>query len=264
MRRAGGRVLVPEGWSRAVVMRGPDGPARGGPGRPKSAAGDRDTYYTPPDGVTLKSKCEVNKYSRRDPKSTRALGISFSRPNPKMCLPRGSSRRERPRPRPRPGRGEGKRWAREGREETGEGCAGIRLPFASAPKTKHAKGTGARDATGKLLSPNATSRGMGAFLRETLRGRRPSGKSTALKPLSHAACQRAAVDADRFNAWKSGGLLEGAVAKVLRRAGNVGKSIRGSSLVLQVEQALGVGSGALRGHGSDIRDIAKAKQPKAR
>ena len=32
--------------------------------------------------------------------------------------------------------------------------------------------------------------------------------------------------------------------------------------LLQVEQALGVGSGALRGHGSDIRNIAKAKQPK--
>ena len=106
---------------------------------------------------------------------------------------------------------------------------------------------------------------MGAFLRETLRGASPSGKSTALKPLSHAERANAQpVDADRFNAWKSGGLLEGAVAKVLRRAGNVGKSIRGSSLVLQVEQALGVGSGALRGHGSDIRDIAKAKQPKAR
>ena len=117
---------------------------------------------------------------------------------------------------------------------------------------------------------------MGAFLRDTLRGSSPSGKSTTATtttaaaaaangraPLSHAERANAQpVDADRFNAWKSGGLLEGAVAKVLRRAGNVGKSIRGSSLVLQVEQALGVGSGALRGHGSDIRNIAKAKQPK--
>ena len=78
MRRAGGRVLVPEGWARAVVMRGPDGPARGGPGRPKSAAGDRDTYYTSPDGVTLKSKYEVNKYlSARPEIDARARDFFF-------------------------------------------------------------------------------------------------------------------------------------------------------------------------------------------
>jgi hypothetical protein len=33
--------------------------------------------------------------------------------------------------------------------------------------------------------------------------------------------------------------------------------IRGSSLVMQVEQALGVGSGALRGHGDQIQTMAK-------
>ena len=264
MRRAGGRVLVPEGWSRAVVMRGPDGPARGGPGRPKSAAGDRDTYYTSPDGVTLKSKYEVNKYlSARPEIDARARDFFFeTKPEdvpPARLVAPGT---------PSPASSAGEEKENAGRAKVAKKPAKDARnppPFASAPKTKHAKGTGARDATGKLLSPNATSRGMGAFLRETLRGASPSGKSTALKPLSHAERANAQpVDADRFNAWKSGGLLEGAVAKVLRRAGNVGKSIRGSSLVLQVEQALGVGSGALRGHGSDIRDIAKAKQPKAR
>ena len=47
----------------------------------------------------------------------------------------------------------------------------------------------------------------------------------------------------------------------MRRAGSVGKyayGIRGSSLVMQVEQALGVGSGALRGHGRQIQALAQA------
>jgi len=270
MRRAGGRVLVPEGWARAVVMRGPDGPARGGPGRPKSAAGDRDTYYTSPDGVTLKSKYEVNKYLSARPECDARARDFFFETKPEDLPP---ARLVAPGT-PSPASSAGEEKENAGRAKAAKPAKDGR---SAPPKTKHAKGTGARDATGKLLSPiapiagsRAASRGMGAFLRETLRGASPSGKSTALAaargraPLSRAERDNAQpVDADRFNAWKSGGLLEGAVAKVLRRAGNVGKSIRGSSLVLQVEQALGVGSGALRGHGSDIRDIAKAKQPKA-
>ena len=293
MRRAGGRVLVPEGWTRTVVMRGPDGPARGGPGRPKSAAGDRDTYYKSPDGVTLKSKYEVNKYLSSRPECDAQARDFFFETKPEDLPP---ARLVAPgTPSPASSAGEGKENAGRAAAATttakskaakqakgGDGGAAA-AKFATTPKAKSAKGAGARDATGKLLSPGAptpgsraASRGMGAFLRDTLRGSSPSGKSTTATtttaaaaaangraPLSHAERANAQpVDADRFNAWKSGGLLEGAVAKVLRRAGNVGKSIRGSSLVLQVEQALGVGSGALRGHGSDIRNIAKAKQPK--
>jgi jumonji domain-containing protein 2 len=54
----------------------------------------------------------------------------------------------------------------------------------------------------------------------------------------------------------------GAIAKVLQRAGSVGKSIRGSSLVMQVEQALGVGSGALRSHGNQIQTMSKTLSSK--
>ena len=70
------------------------------------------------------------------------------------------------------------------------------------------------------------------------------------------------VGTGTFSSWKAGGALERAVADVMRRAGSVGKyayGIRGSSLVTQVEQALGVGSGALRGHGRRIRLLAQAE-----
>lgn len=43
----------------------------------------------------------------------------------------------------------------------------------------------------------------------------------------------------------------------MKRASGVGKSIRGSSLVLQVEQALGVGTGSLRSHGNQIQTMSK-------
>jgi jumonji domain-containing protein 2 len=57
------RVAVPTGWQRDVVMRaGAGAPPPAGPGRPKSVTHDRDTYYTGPDGVVVKSKYEVVKY----------------------------------------------------------------------------------------------------------------------------------------------------------------------------------------------------------
>ena len=81
-----------------------------------------------------------------------------------------------------------------------------------------------------------------------------------MSPAERAA--GAAIGAETFSSWKAGGALERAVADVMRRAGSVGKyayGIRGSSLVMQVEQALGVGSGALRGHGRQIQSLAQAK-----
>ena len=53
-------------------------------------------------------------------------------------------------------------------------------------------------------------------------------------------------------------------AKVMKRASGVGKSIRGSSLVLQVEQALGVGTGSLRSHGNQIQTMSKTISRRAR
>ena len=83
-----------------------------------------------------------------------------------------------------------------------------------------------------------------------------------LTPTQRAA--GAAVGAETFSSLsKAGGALERAVADVMRRAqksaGRYACGIRGSSLVMQVEQALGVGSGALRGHGPQIQSLARAK-----
>ena len=67
----------------------------------------------------------------------------------------------------------------------------------------------------------------------------------------------------RLGEVRRDGVVERAVADVMRRAqksaGRYACGIRGSSLVMQVEQALGVGSGALRGHGSQIQSLARAK-----
>lgn len=89
--------------------------------------------------------------------------------------------------------------------------------------------------------------------------------SSPLKKAPMSRSERASaqpVELETLKRWIAGGLLEGAVAKVLQRASTVGKSIRGSSLVMQVEQALGVGSGALRSHGNQIQTMSKSLSTK--
>ena len=122
---------------------------------------------------------------------------------------------------------------------------------------------------------------MGGFLgldsiRKTLKmepvaaGKKPAvanasnAKSTKAPLSRNARANAVPVEEDTFRRWKSGGLLEGAIAKVMKRASGVGKSIRGSSLVLQVEQALGVGTGSLRSHGNQIQTMSKTISRRAR
>mmetsp|Transcript_3692 Transcript_3692/g.8822 ORF Transcript_3692/g.8822 Transcript_3692/m.8822 type:complete len:276 (-) Transcript_3692:228-1055(-) len=122
------------------------------------------------------------------------------------------------------------------------------------------------------------SRGVRAFLRDSLKGvvsaatggggggshsGHSGGAGTPGSPPTKVGMSRSdrasaqPVELETFKRWKAGGLLESAISKVLARASTVGKSIRGSSLVMQVEQALGVGSGALRSHGDQIQTMAK-------
>ena len=135
------------------------------------------------------------------------------------------------------------------------------------------RGSGGRDALGVLRGGNNASTSLSASRGKT-RGVKPnavssSGNQKALvkKKLLRTPTQRAvgtAVETETFSSLsKAGGALERAVADVMRRAqksaGRYACGIRGSSLVMQVEQALGVGSGALRGHGSQIQSLARAK-----
>ena len=273
-----GEVLVPEGWTRSVVMRGARGaPPPAGPGRPRSAAGDRDTYYTSPDGVVVKSKYEVVKYLGSNPAaSANASPRDFyfeSRPedapparlfraaSPTTPSPTASAegaRRAGP-------RGGARRRPAEAEEEKTSG--GGDDPSEPPSKTKGHARRSVRDVGGS----NRGRRGSGGrdalgVLRTNARGgtrRDPPGVGGGTP--SPSLPERAAggpVGTGTFSSWKAGGALERAVADVMRRAGSVGKyayGIRGSSLVTQVEQALGVGSGALRGHGRRIRLLAQAE-----
>jgi jumonji domain-containing protein 2 len=256
-------VLVPEGWTRSVVMRGARGaPPPAGPGRPRSAAGDRDTYYTSPDGVVVKSKYEVVKYLGSNLTNLTPRDFYFeSRPEdaPPARLHVASPATPSP-----TASADG---ARRGGERTRADQKAFDQKASSekASSEKSRRGSGGRDALGLLRSGNA-----GNNARTEVRPReikkppkrdpKPGG---SLKLLSNA--ERAAglaVGAETFSSWKAGGVLERAVADVMRRAGSMGKfrlsGIRGSSLVMQVEQALGVGSGALRGHGRQIQSLAQA------
>lgn len=280
-------VVVPEGWTRSVVMRGARGtPPPAGPGRPRSAAGDRDTYYTSPDGVVVKSKYEVVKYlgsnpaanakaSPRDfyfesrpedaPPARLFRAASPATPSPTASaegaragtFPRGARRRSE-KAFPEDEKTSARRAARSGGRET---STRARSSEWTKGTTKNAggggsnrRGSGGRDALG-LLRANGQDRS-----RRDDRNRVGVAKKPLLSPAERAA--GAAIGAETFSSWKAGGALERAVADVMRRAGSVGKyayGIRGSSLVMQVEQALGVGSGALRGHGRQIQSLAQAK-----
>ena len=264
-RRGDGRkdVLVPEGWTRSVVMRGARGaPPPAGPGRPRSAAGDRDTYYTSPDGVVVKSKYEVVKYLGSNLTNLTPRDFYFeSRPEdaPPARLHVASPATPSP-----TASADGARRGGE-RKRADQKAFDQKASSEKASSEKSRRGSGGRDALGLLRSGNA-----GNNARTEVRPRemkkppkrdpKPGG---SLKLLSNA--ERAAglaVGAETFSSWKAGGVLERAVADVMRRAGSMGKfrlsGIRGSSLVMQVEQALGVGSGALRGHGRQIQSLAQA------
>jgi jumonji domain-containing protein 2 len=256
-------VLVPEGWTRSVVMRGARGaPPPAGPGRPRSAAGDRDTYYTSPDGVVVKSKYEVVKYLGSTLTNLTPRDFYFeSRPEdaPPARLHVASPATPSP-----TASADGARRGGE-RKRADQKAFDQKASSEKASSEKSRRGSGGRDALGLLRSGNA-----GNNARTEVRPReikkppkrdpKPGG---SLKLLSNA--ERAAglaVGAETFSSWKAGGVLERAVADVMRRAGSMGKfrlsGIRGSSLVMQVEQALGVGSGALRGHGRQIQSLAQA------
>ena len=166
----------------------------------------------------------------------------------------------------------------------------------ATPRTPTARAAaGKRDSLGGFLSPlsfglspakrasarisvkttGGHTRGVRAFLRDSLRGAMgsamppPPGDGRSRKTNSSVTSPRRApmsrseranaqpVELETFKRWKAGGLLEGAVSKVMHRANAVGKSIRGSSLVMQVEQALGVGSGSLRRHGTQIQTMSR-------
>ena len=256
-------VRVPEGWTRSVVMRGARGaPPPAGPGRPRSAAGDRDTYYTSPDGVVVKSKYEVVKYLGSTLTNLTPRDFYFeSRPEdaPPARLHVASPATPSP-----TASADGARRGGE-RKRADQKAFDQKASSEKASSEKSRRGSGGRDALGLLRSGNA-----GNNARTEVRPReikkppkrdpKPGG---SLKLLSNA--ERAAglaVGAETFSSWKAGGVLERAVADVMRRAGSMGKfrlsGIRGSSLVMQVEQALGVGSGALRGHGRQIQSLAQA------
>ena len=266
-------VLVPEGWTRSVVMRGARGaPPPAGPGRPKSAAGDRDTYYTSPDGVVVKSKYEVVKYLGSNPAASAEASLSprdfyfESRPEdaPPARLFLASPATPSPTASADGARRENKKRA-DDEKQSGAKKSKASSKIAGADR----RGSGGRDALGVLRANNestslpARQRGAktNAVSHKSQNQNRVS-KKPLLTPTQRAA--GAAVGAETFSSLsKAGGALERAVADVMRRAqksaGRYACGIRGSSLVMQVEQALGVGSGALRGHGPQIQSLARAK-----
>ena len=298
------RVKVPEGWTRSVVMRGPDGaPPLAGPGRPKSAAGDRDTYYTSPEGIVVKSKYEVVKYLQKRPRDSESRATEWSprdfyfesRPedspparlsSPSTPSPTASS--ERPKGRRRAVLSEAKNLACSPNAKDSDSKLGSkrnRLAFfssrdaeATAAAKRGGEGTDALEGSRRVkptravkcgsLKPNGTgtSNGVSVSKRSAVKVN-PVELGVHAKPLKPLASFRSAsgepVGAETFGAWTAGGSLERAVAKVLRRAGSVRKyahGIRGSSLVTQVERALGVGSGTLRKHGVQIQSLARSKR----
>ena len=297
------RVAVPTGWQRNVVMRaGAGAPPPAGPGRPKSVTHDRDTYYTGPDGVVVKSKYEVVKYlGQYFPPTTHRLcdcpysscegtfpsalticpyiaihttdtfilqsgtnpstGVSArdfffeslpsDLPPARLVMPPGT---------PSPtGSADGNRGKnRQGSKTAGtakkERAAQSRA--ASDTQTREKKpsadrrGSGGRDALGLLnngVSSSVTKRT--GVMKKAAPAKPADAKTKVLKagaPLVTSAQRSAgiAIGSETFSSWTKGGVLETAVAKVMSRAGSVGKyayGIRGSSLVAQVEQALGVG-----------------------
>ncbi len=266
-------VLVPEGWTRSVVMRGARGaPPPAGPGRPKSAAGDRDTYYTSPDGVVVKSKYEVVKYLGSNPQGLSAKASLSprdfyfeSRPEdaPPARLFLASPATPSPTASADGARRENKKRA-DDEKQSGAKKSKASSKIAGADR----RGSGGRDALGVLRANNASTslpaRQRGAKTNAVSHKSQNQNrvKKPLLTPTQRAA--GAAVGAETFSSLsKAGGALERAVADVMRRAqksaGRYACGIRGSSLVMQVEQALGVGSGALRGHGPQIQSLARAK-----
>ena len=271
-------VLVPEGWTRSVVMRGARGaPSPAGPGRPKSAAGDRDTYYTSPDGVVVKSKYEVVKYLGSNPAASAEASLSprdfYFESRPEDAPPARLFLASPATPSPTAS-ADGARRENKKRADDEKQSGAKKRKASSKISGADRRGSGGRDALGVLRGGNNASTNLSASARGKTRGVKPnavssSGNQKALvkKKFLRTPTQRAvgtAVETETFSSLsKAGGALERAVADVMRRAqksaGRYACGIRGSSLVMQVEQALGVGSGALRGHGSQIQSLARAK-----
>ena len=88
-------VLVPEGWTRKVVMRGQAAiaaearktSAMASRSYSKAKDGDRDTYYTSSCGLTIKSKYEVNKFLALYPNCGVALRDFYFERSPRDLPP---------------------------------------------------------------------------------------------------------------------------------------------------------------------------------
>ena len=258
-------VLVPEGWKRTVVKKRGD------------KEGARETTYKSPDGKTLRSKQELTRYLGSNPRCGATLRDFYFETNAEDLPPTRLLAPGTPSPTASgddKGAGEGKRKGGSQGASSAGARAALKVKNGGVSKPSVAK-RGSASST-----PNARD-SLGGFLgldsiRKTLKmepvaaGKKPAvanasnAKSTKAALSRNARANAVPVEEDTFRRWKSGGLLEGAIAKVMKRASGVGKSIRGSSLVLQVEQALGVGTGSLRSHGNQIQTMSKTISRRAR
>ena len=259
-------VLVPEGWKRTVIKKRGD------------KDGARETTYKSPDGKTLRSKQELTRYLGSNPRCGATLRDFYFETNAEDLPPARLLAPGTPSPTASgddKGAGEGKRKGGSQGASSAGARAALKVKNGGVSKPSVAK-RGSASST-----PNARD-SLGGFLgldsiRKTLKmepvekpGKKPTvakasnAKSTKAPLSRNARANAVPVEEDTFRRWKSGGLLEGAIAKVMKRASGVGKSIRGSSLVLQVEQALGVGTGSLRSHGNQIQTMSKTISRRAR
>ena len=268
----GADVLVPEGWKRTVVKR----PA--GTLRKNTPDADRDTFYRSPDGKTLKSKHEVTKYLGSNPSASHGVTVKdfFFETTPSDAPP---ARLLAPAT-PSPASSEEKKTFGGGGRSTSGGAK--RKPSTTttsaqskrrvAPKSKATKLNASKSSGGVGKKSSSTATPKTKSKRESLSGflsplklfasssgaAKQRNEKTGKVPMSRTE-RAAAVDVapETFKKYKQAGLLENAITDVLRRAGAVGKAVRGSSLVMQVEQALGVGSGTLRSHGNQIQTMSR-------
>lgn len=263
-------VLVPEGWKRTVVK--------------KSPKGARETTYKSPDGKPIRSRSELTRYLGSNPRCGATLRDFYFETKaedlpPARLLAPGT-------PSPAASGGDDAKGKVKGSFGASSGRAALKVKNGgvSKPSSGAKRGSGsnastplnARDSLGGFLGldsirktlklePNSnagvkkSNSGGAARANASNAGAPKPPPSTKVGPAMsrNARANAVPVGDDTFRRWKSGGLLEGAIAKVMKRASGVGKSIRGSSLVLQVEQALGVGTGSLRSHGNQIQTMSK-------
>ena len=263
-------VLVPEGWKRTVVK--------------KSPKGARETTYKSPDGKPIRSRSELTRYLGSNPRCGATLRDFYFETKAEDLPPARLLAPGTPSPAASggddaKGKVKGSFGASSGRAALKVKNGGVSKPWSGAKRGSGSNAStplNARDSLGGFLGldsirktlklePNSnagvkkSNSGGAARANASNAGAPKPPPSTKVGPAMsrNARANAVPVGDDTFRRWKSGGLLEGAIAKVMKRASGVGKSIRGSSLVLQVEQALGVGTGSLRSHGNQIQTMSK-------